>query len=391
MKIITRTIWILSLVSLFTDIASEMLYPVMPIFLKQIGYSAIFIGVLEGIAEAVAGLSKSYFGKRSDASGKRLPFVQLGYGLSAFSKPMLAIFIYPWWIFLSRTMDRLGKGIRTGARDAMLSDESNAETKGRVFGFHRGMDTTGAVLGPAIALGWLYYHPGSYQVLFIIAFAPGLLAILSTLLIKEKKKPVAEKKDIVKTNLFAFTSYWKESPGIYKKLMAGLLLFALFNSSDVFLLLKIKDSGLNDTAVIGVYIFYNLVFALLAYPIGILADKIGLKKIFITGLIFFVMVYVGFAYNQNLYVFIFLFALYGLYAAATDGISKAWISNMVPKTETASAIGTFTGFQSICALAASSLCGFLWYNFGPTVTFMITAIATLFAAIYLALAVYAKR
>ncbi|HMJ48159.1 MAG TPA: MFS transporter, partial [Ferruginibacter sp.] len=118
MKILTRTIWVLSLVSLFTDVASEMLYPIMPLFLKQIGYTAIFIGILEGVAEAVAGLSKGYFGKRSDASGKRLPFVQIGYALSAISKPMLAIFIYPWWIFFSRTIDRLGKGIRTGARDA---------------------------------------------------------------------------------------------------------------------------------------------------------------------------------------------------------------------------------------------------------------------------------
>jgi len=133
-------------VSLFTDIASEMLYPVMPLFLKHIGYTAVFIGILEGVAEAVAGLSKSYFGKRSDASGKRLPFVQLGYGLSAISKPMLAVFFYPWWIFLSRTMDRLGKGIRTGARDALLSDETTAATKGQVFGFHRSLGLGDLVL-----------------------------------------------------------------------------------------------------------------------------------------------------------------------------------------------------------------------------------------------------
>ncbi|MEP7164174.1 MAG: MFS transporter [Ferruginibacter sp.] len=391
MKSITRTVWVLSLVSLFTDIGSEMLYPVMPIFLKQVGYSAIFIGILEGVAEAVAGLSKSYFGKRSDASGKRLPFIQLGYGLSSISKPMLAIFIYPWWIFFSRTLDRLGKGIRTGARDAMLSDESTAETRGRVFGFHRAMDTTGAVLGPTIALAWLYFNPEKYQTLFVIAFAPGLLAILSTLLIHETKKRVAEKNEIVKTNLFAFASYWKNSPAEYKKLMTGLLLFALFNSSDVFLLLKMKESGLNDTYVIGLYIFYNLIYALLAYPIGILADKIGLKRIFIAGLIAFAAVYTGFAFNDNLYVFIFLFALYGLYAAATEGISKAWISNMVPKNETASAIGTYTGFQSICSLLASSMCGFLWYRFGATITFTVTAGITVIALIYLARMRFSER
>ena len=371
--------------------ASEMLYPVMPLFLKQIGYSAIFIGVLEGVAEAVAGLTKSYFGKRSDALGKRLPFVQFGYGLSAISKPLLAIFIYPWWIFFSRTLDRLGKGIRTGARDAMLSDKSTAETKGRVFGFHRSMDTLGAVFGPAIALIYLYFYPGNYKTLFIVAFAPGLLAIISTLLIKENKTSVSQKKEIKKTNLFAFTSYWKNSPVAYKKLLTGLLLFSLFNSSDVFLLLKMKESGLGDTAVIGIYIFYNMIYAICSYPVGILADKIGLKRIFIAGLFIFTLVYTGFALNSNTYVFIFLFALYGLYAAATEGISKAWISNLVPKNETASAIGTYSGFQSICALVASSLCGFLWYEFGAVFTFMATAAVTLIAVMYLSLIRFSTR
>lgn len=382
-KIITKTIWVLSLVSLFTDMASEMLYPVMPLFLKHIGYTAIFIGVLEGIAEAVAGLSKSYFGKLSDSLGKRLPFVQLGYSLSAISKPMLALFVYPWWIFSSRTIDRLGKGIRTGARDAMLSDESTMANKGRVFGFHRSMDTLGAVFGPAIALLYLYHYPDNYKTLFLIAFLPGLLAIIATLLIKEKKKQTNLTIPRPGVNVFAFVGYWKNSPDQYKKLVTGLLLFALFNSSDVFLLLKMKESGLNDTAVIGVYIFYNLVFALLAYPIGIIADRIGLKNIFITGLFVFSLVYIGFAFNNNIYIFLLLFLLYGVYAAATEGISKAWISNIVDKSETATAIGTYSGFQSICAFIASSLCGLLWFNFGAKATFLITAAITLLVIVYL--------
>src|SRR4030095_3245700 len=136
MKLITRTIWILSLISLFTDMASEMLYPIMPIYLKTIGFSVVLIGILEGMAEATAGLSKGYFGKLSDNLNRRVPFVQAGYALSAVSKPMMALFIYPLWIFFARTIDRLGKGIRTGARDAMLSDECTKENKGKVFGFH---------------------------------------------------------------------------------------------------------------------------------------------------------------------------------------------------------------------------------------------------------------
>ena len=383
MKIITRTVWILSLVSLFTDIASEMLYPVMPLFLKDIGYSAVFIGVLEGVAEAIAGISKSYFGKRSDAMGKRLPSVQLGYGFSAISKPLLAFFAYPLWIFFCRTLDRLGKGIRTGARDAMLSDESTAATRGRVFGFHRAMDTLGAVMGPAIALVYLYYHPRAYTTLFVIAFAPGLLALLSTLIIKEKKKPVTEKKEITQPRLFAFFSYWKNSPVTYRKLVMGLLLFALFNSSDVFLLLKMKESGLNDVSCIGIYIFYNLVYALCSYPLGMMADKAGLKRIFLLGLVLFAMVYAGFAFNNSMFIFVLMFAVYGVYAAATEGISKAWISNLVPKNETASAIGTYSGLQSICSLIASSLAGIIWYKFGATAMFISSSIITLIAVGYL--------
>ena len=155
MRYITRTIWILSLISLFTDMASEMLYPIMPIYLKSIGFSIVLIGILEGVAEATAGLSKGYFGKLSDASGKRVPFVQVGYALSTISKPMMAMFIYPLWIFFARTIDRLGKGIRTGARDALLSDEAPAEVKAKVFGFHRSMDTLGAAIGPSLALLYL--------------------------------------------------------------------------------------------------------------------------------------------------------------------------------------------------------------------------------------------
>lgn len=245
MRIITRNIWILSFVSLFTDVASEMLYPVMPIYLKTIGFSIILIGVLEGFAEAIAGLSKGYFGKLSDTKGKRLPFVQIGYAFSAISKPMMALFVFPIWIFFARTIDRLGKGVRTGARDALLSDEATPETKATVFGFHRSMDTLGAVLGPLIALIYLAYRPDDYKTLFFIAFFPGILAIGFTFFIKEKKKIPIENKS--KLRFLDFIKYWKESPAEYRKLVVGLLIFTLFNSSDVFLLLKIKEAGYNSS------------------------------------------------------------------------------------------------------------------------------------------------
>jgi sugar phosphate permease len=211
MKVITRTVWILSLVSLFTDVASEMLYPVMPIYLKEIGFSILLIGVLEGVAEATAGLSKSYFGKLSDVSGKRLPFVRIGYLLSAVSKPMMAVFAYPLWVLFSRTIDRFGKGIRTGARDALLSDEATPQTKGQVFGLHRAMDTVGAVIGPSLALIYLYLFPGNYKVLFLLAFIPGIVAISFTFLLKEAKRG-SGKFELTPVSFFSFVRYWKESP-----------------------------------------------------------------------------------------------------------------------------------------------------------------------------------
>jgi len=380
LKYISKAVWILSLISLLTDMASEMLYPIMPIYLKSIGFSIVLIGILEGIAEATAGLSKGYFGKFSDNTGRRAPFVQTGYALSAISKPMMAVFIYPAWIFFARTIDRIGKGVRTGARDAILSDEARPETKGKIFGFHRSMDTLGAVLGPALALIYLHYYPQDYKTLFFIAFIPGILAVFVSFYLKDKKTELPEIRE--RTSFFSFTGYWKNSPEAYRKLVIGLLVFALFNSSDTFLLLRAKQAGLDDSMVIMLYIFYNLIFALFAFPMGIIADKIGLKTIFICGLTLFAIVYLGISQELNLYLYFGLFFMYGIYASATEGISKAWISNISEKKDVATAIGTYSGFQSICAMLASTFTGLIWYNFGSEATFITTSLITFLVIIY---------
>lgn len=380
MKYITKTVWILSIVSLLTDAASEMLYPIMPIYLKSIGFSVVLIGILEGLAEATAGLSKGYFGKISDLSGRRAPFVQLGYALSAISKPLMGIFIYPIWIFFARTIDRFGKGLRTGARDAILSEEATPETKGKIFGFHRSMDTLGAVIGPLFALTYLYFNPKDYKTIFFIAFIPGLFAVVASFYLKDKN--VITRNSNSSTPFFSFLGYWKLSPLAYRKLVIGLLVFTIFNSSDIFLLLKAKQSGLDDTAVIGIYIFYNLVYAAFSFPVGIIADKIGMKKIFIAGLFLFAVVYFGMSFNNNLYFFFFLFFMYGVYASATEGISKAWISNITDKKNIATAIGTYAGMQSICSMLASSMTGLIWFQFGASIALLTTAIATLILIIY---------
>lgn len=370
MKTITRTIWILSLVSLFTDAATEMLYPVMPAYLREIGFSVLLIGLLEGLAEAITGISKAYFGKWSDLSHRRLPFIQWGYFLSTISKPLMVVFNYTGWIFMLRTTDRLGKGIRTAARDALLSDEATESNKGTVFGFHRMMDTFGAVIGPLVALIFLHYNPGEYKTLFIVSIVPGMLAVLSSLLLKEKSSTTIVSKD--RPGILTFLKYLKQSEPAFRKLMLGLILFTLVNSTDVFLLLRIKEEGGSDTDVIQLYMLFNLVYALASLPLGKLADRVGIKTIFIFGLIIYSIVYLGMGLTNSLEIMTILIVLYGLFSAATEGISKAWISLTVKKTETATAIGTYASLQSLGTLIASSTAGLLWNIWGSSMPFLFT-------------------
>jgi MFS family permease len=379
MRVITKTVLILSLVSLFADIASELLYPVIPVYLKEIGFSVIWIGVLEGVANFTSGISKGYFGKLSDERGVRLPFVKLGYLFSAVSKPMLAFFVYPLWIFFARTLDRLGKGVRTAARDALLSQEATKETKGRVFGFHRSLDTVGATIGPALALLFLYFYPGQYTTIFYLAFIPGLISVLLIFFVKEKKQVVST---LERGNFFSFFSYYKIATPEYKQLVRGLLLFAFFNSSDIFLLLKTKEITGDDTTTISAYVFYNLVFALSSYPLGALADKLGFKKVFLLGLVLFAIVYGGFAFNPSTFMIFVLFFIYGIYAAATEGITKAWITNIAHSKNTATAIGFYTSCESICTLFASIVAGMIWSGFGSFYTFLVTAFISIVVFVY---------
>ncbi|MDP1800089.1 MAG: MFS transporter [Bacteroidota bacterium] len=374
-KVITKSIWILSIVSLFTDISTEMLYPITPLYLKSIGFTVVLIGVLEGVAEAISGLSKGYFGELSDKKGVRIPFIKGGYWLSAIARPLMAVFTFPAWIFGARSLDLLGKGVRTSARDALLSDESTSETKATVFGFHRAMDTLGAVIGPSLALLYLHYNPGSYKMMFFIAFTPALLAGTTVLFLKEKKKTVTPS-NVVKWPFIASFGFIKSGPAEYKKLLVGLLLFTLFNSSNAFLILKVKESGQSDTITIGMYIFYNFIYAAFSYPLGKLADKIGVKPTFIGGLIIFAIVYAGMGFNNSMVGFFILFFLYGVFMASTEGISRAWISNVCDKKDTGKALGVFSGLSSLLTFLASTMAGLIWYKFSPQATFFLTAIIT---------------
>ena len=250
------------------------------------------------------------------------------------------------------------------------------------------MDTLGAVLGPLIALIYLFFYPENYRSLFLIAFVPGLLAVVFSLFIKEHNTP--RPVQLKKNTFLSFLNYWKSSSISYKKLIIGLLVFAFFNSSDVFLILKIKQSGMSDSFAIGVYIFYNLIYAIFSYPLGILADKLGVKNIFISGLILFTVVYFGMSISSKPIHFIGLFFIYGIFGAATEGVSKAWISLNAEKKDTATAIGLYSGIQSICALIASSFTGFIWFSYGATAAFMITAVATILVILYFSIAIERK-
>ncbi|MGA1413868.1 MAG: MFS transporter, partial [Candidatus Kapaibacteriota bacterium] len=216
-RYISRSVWLLSLVSLFSDITSEMLYPIMPLYLQSIGFSVLWIGILEGIAEAIAGLSQGFFGKASDLSGSRMPFVRLGYALTGISKPIIGIIKDPMLILLARAGDRFGKGIRTGARDAILSNETSYSHKGRVFGFHRSMNTTGAVIGLLIALTYMYYRPGDYQTLFIVSAIPALISVALTFFVSDTDIHIHKSKS--EQSAFALFSYWKESSKEYKQVV----------------------------------------------------------------------------------------------------------------------------------------------------------------------------
>ena len=371
LKKIPRQVKILGLISLFTDIASEMLYPITPIFLTVVlGSSMAVVGLIEGLAEITSGFFKGYFGSLSDKLGKRSIFVRIGYSLSALTKPLPGIFPFVSSVLFSRVTDRVGKGIRTAPRDALLASYSE-NNSGAIFGFHRSMDTLGAALGPVGALVLLYFFPGNYTLIFLVAFLPSLVAVAFTIPVKDKpvKKTIREKKH--------YRVFWQSAPANYKKLIYLFTIFSLVNSSDVFLILKSKDISDSSTIAIIGYVFYNLIYASASYPIGKLADKLGKKNIFITGLFIYSLVYLGFAFISELSFIWFLFAFYGIYAAATEGVAKAWVSDLIPDEQRGTAIGLFTMLSSIAIMAGSFLTGFLWDLYGSQVPFLLSACVSL--------------
>ncbi len=381
---ITKTILILGLVSFFTDIASEMLYPIMPLYLSSIGYGVIAIGLVEGISELFAGFTKLYSGILSDRTGHRAIFIKIGYAISAIVKPAIGFTSSLGLIVGAKFLDRFGKGIRTSARDALITSESAPEVRGQAFGFHRGMDTLGALIGPIIGLIILVIYPTNYSLVFALAFIPGVIAIFCTFLLK--KEPPKPEQEGVKQKIFVrFKEFWKTSSSSYKKVLFGLVLFALINSTNMFLILRATEIGFKDNIVLFAYIIFNLIFALFSFPVGKLADTIGFKKVYIVGLIIFGLVYsiLGGTISSSI-MLISIFAFYGIFSAIDEGASKAWISTHIEKEHRATGLGLYFALSSIAFFVSSLATSFLWQKYGSSMTFTFVGLISIIPILYFA-------
>jgi MFS family permease len=358
-------------ISYFADVASEMAYPILPLFLRSLGAPAAALGLIEGMADATANFLKGVAGIRSDQLGKRAPYIRWGYGLSAVGKPLIAL--APTWLLVTvaRVLDRYGKGIRTTARDAMLADAAPKGRLGAVFGLHRALDTAGAFTGVLVTLLLLQLIPGQYRWIFLLAGIPGLIAVLITVSLGDRPGEASEPARQGKFYKFA-REVWSGMPMSYKRVVALHALFALANTSDTFLLLSAHDHGFSDSGVIGAYLFYNVAYAALSYPAGKLSDRIGRWPVVGTGWLIYGVTYLGFAWLGGSWLWP-LFFLYGIYTALTQGVAKAQISEFAPPDRKGSALGAFYMISGICTLAGNLGFGLIWDRLSPAAAFTIAA------------------
>src|SRR3990172_4809297 len=388
-KGIKKNVFVLGLVSFFTDISSEMLYPIIPIFLTAVLHAPMsVVGLIEGIAESTASILKVVSGWLSDRSGKRKTFVIYGYSLSTIAKPLLALAATWHFVLAARFLDRFGKGLRTSARDALIADSTEIEFRGKAFGFHRAFDTVGAVFGPLLALLLLYYLDGNYRRIFLIAFIPALISVILLFLYVSEKK--GEKKVGVSFKLSEFSHD-------FKIFLLINIVFAIGNSSNVFLILRTKNifesfggvpsvissifGSMGITAIVVLtYVAYNITYSLASMPAGILSDRIGRRNVMVGGFLIFSLVYLGFALVNRGYIVWILFAVYGFYMAMTDGVSKAYAVDLVPAEKRGTAIGLYYSVTGILALLSSIIAGLLWDYAGASAPFLFGSVAALVAA-----------
>jgi len=384
-KKIPKNVIFLGFVSLFNDISSEMIYPIVPIFLTSVLHAPVsIVGLIEGIAEGTASFMRFLSGYISDRFYKRKIFVTLGYSLSAISKPIIGLALSWPLVLFGRFLDRLGKGVRTSARDSILLQSADKNNKGYIFGFHRAMDSMGAVFGPLIALILLYFLNNNMRPIFFIAFVPSVIGVfLLILLVKERGKPVGEK--------FKFNFKWKSLNPNFKFFLLISLIFAVGNSSDAFLILRAQNLGLGVLLTTLTYVLYNTSQTIFATPAGALADRIGAKKVYSYGLLVFAAVYFCFGAIHSSFWIWFLFPIYGLYIAATDGVSKAYISEFIVEKESGTYFGIYQSGIAICTFLASFAGGLIWTAYGSQYTFYYGAAAAFIAFIVLSFGKIARK
>ncbi len=368
-----RNILYIGLTSFLTDTSVKMVYSVMPMFLMSIGASKTSLALIEGIAESTAALIKALSGFWSDKIGKNKPFMLIGYGLSALIIPLYTFVVSPFQVLVLRFIERFGKGIRTAPRDSLIAGSITEGDSGRSFGLQKAMDNSGAIVGPLIAFAILSFLPGDYRLIFLIAGIPAILAILVILSgIKEAKK--------FKHDLFT-KFHFRDFPAKYYLFLGIVFVFTLGNSTDALLMVKANDVGVKVALIPLVYLVTNLVSVLASIPIGSLSDRIGKEKILITGFLIYAIVYYGFGVTTSTRAIVALFALYGLYSAATDGIQKAFISDMIDNNKKGTGLGIYNALLGITLLPASLIAGSLYDKVNSSVPFYFGAATAIFSAI----------
>lgn len=370
---------VVGITSLLTDISTEMVYPILAIFLNTtLGASIAIIGLIEGIAESIASILKVFSGYISDKLRQRKSLAIIGYGSSTIGKIFLYAAASWWWVLLSRVIDRFGKGVRTAPRDALIADSSVKEKRGRNFGLHRMMDTAGAATGVLIAYYLLTKNAGNvdFRKIFLLSLIPAGLGVIALFFIREKKPTSAVKKISLR---------WSILPLKLKLFLLVTLLFTLGNSSNQFLLLRAKNIGFSTETVLLLYLAYNIVFALTSYPAGRLSDIIGRKKLLVLGYVCYGLVYLGFALTKNPSFLWILFPIYGIYIGATEGVEKALVTDIAPEDLRATMIGLHATLVGIGLFPASFIAGILWNAFGPAAAFYFGSATGILAAIGLLL------
>jgi len=352
---LSRNIYVVSVVSFFQDTASEILYPVLPFFVTSVlGAPPAVLGLIEGLADGAASAMKAVSGRLADLRHRR-PLVASGYGTSAFGKLLLALAGGWPLVLVARFTDRVGKGLRGPPRDAIIADDTTSANRGRAFGFHRAADTAGAVCGPLIGLGLYELVGQEFQPLLWIALVPALISVAFVFVIRERPHPRGPAEP-----------GWslERLPRRYWRVIGFLALFAIVNFPDSLLLLRAKDLGLGFAGVVFVYVVYNVSYAALSYPAGVVSDRLNRRVVFGAGLGCFSVAYLGFGLTSTPVWLWLLFPVYGAYTALTDGVSRAWVADLVPGDQRGTALGLHAAVSGVGLLIAGVWAGLAWRDTG---------------------------